>query len=430
LPHEDNNDTGALIYGLAKDLFPINRSITGNGVRKTLARLKDVFPGIVIHEVPSGTKVFDWTIPLEWNVRDAYIECPDGRRIADFKKNNLHLVGYSTPIDRTMPLPELQKYLHSLPGQPSSIPYVTSYYEDRFGFCLTHEEREKLPEGNYRVRVDSELKNGSLTYGEIIIPGENDDEIFWSCDICHPSMANNELSGPCVAVYLAKWAASAPRRFTYRIVFVPETIGSITYLSRNLDVMKKNVAAGFNLSCLGDPGHFSLVRSRYGNTLADRAAESALRFIDPKYNDYSFLYRGSDERQYNAPGADLPVCCLTRTLFGHYPEYHTSGDDMNFITPEALGGSFGLCREIIESLEANRRYRVTVICEPQLSPRGLYPSVSAKNTGWEARSMMNFIAYCDGTNDLFDISGLIGEPIPKLAGMAETLVNAGLLTPN
>jgi aminopeptidase-like protein len=418
---------GGEIYRLAGELFPINRSITGDGVRETLAILKKIFPEIALHEVRSGTKVFDWTIPKEWNVRDAYIECPDGRRIAEFKRNNLHLVGYSAPVDKIMPLAELQERLYSLPDRPSVIPYVTSYYEERFGFCLPHEEREKLTDGDYRVFIDSELKDGALTYGEIIIPGESESEIFWSSYICHPSMANDELSGPCVAVFLAKWIAGERRRFTHRIVFVPETIGAITYLAKNLDAMKKNIVAGFNLACLGDPGHFSYIASRYGSTLADRAAKSALRFLDPEFCCYSFLRRGSDERQYNAPGVDLPVCCLTRTKFGSYPEYHTSEDDMNFITAESLGGSFELCREIAESLEANRKYRVTALCEPQLSPRGLYPSMSARGSAWQARSMMNFIAYCDGRNDLFDISEIIGEPVPKLAGLAKILLDAGLI---
>ncbi|MDR0616719.1 MAG: DUF4910 domain-containing protein [Synergistaceae bacterium] len=420
-------DIGQKIYSLAGKLFPINRSITGNGVRETLALIKEIFPGLMIHEIPSGTEVFDWTVPKEWNVRDAYIECPDGRRIAEFKKNNLHLVGYSVPTDKSMTLEELQAHLHSLPEKPEAIPYVTSYYEERFGFCLAHSERAKLQDGNYRVFIDSELTDGSLAYGEIIIPGESRREIFWSSYICHPSMANNELSGPCLAAYLAKWIAGSPCRFTHRVIFVPETIGAIAYLSRNIEAMKENVTAGFNLSCIGDRGHFSYIASRYGNTLADKAAKSVLRFLDPEYVSYSFLYRGSDERQYNAPGVDLPVCCLTRTKFGRYPEYHTSEDDMNFITPEALGGAFALCREIAESLDANRRYRVKILCEPQMSQRGLYPTMSKRGAAWQTRSMMNFIAYCDGTNDLFDISGIIGEPATRLADYAEVLSDAGLI---
>jgi aminopeptidase-like protein len=428
---QDMENIGQQIYNLAEKLFPINRSITGDGVRETLAAIAGVFPGLVIREVPSGTRVFDWIVPKEWNVKDAWIECPDGRRVAEFKKNNLHLVGYSVPVNKLMTLAELQERLYSLPDQPNAIPYVTSYYEERFGFCMAHGEREKLQEGNYRVFIDSELRDGSLTYGEIIIPGRSEKEIFWSSYICHPSMANNELSGPCIAAYLAKWlsetAGDSVRRFTHRVIFIPETIGAIAYLAKNLDSMKKNVIAGFNLTCLGDPGNFSYIASRYGNTLADKAARSVLRFLDPKYHSYSFLNRGSNERQYNAPGVDLPVCCLARTKFGNYPEYHTSRDDMNFITPDALGGSFGLCREIAESLEANGKYRVKVLCEPQLSRRGLYPTVSERGAGWSARSLTNFIAYCDGTNDLFDIGEIIGEPILKLAQTAKNLLDADLI---
>jgi aminopeptidase-like protein len=421
--------TGYDIYNLAGELFPICRSITGDGTRETLRVLRRVCPAIKIHEVPSGTRAFDWTVPKEWNVRDAYIECPDGERIAEFRKNNLHLMGYSVPVDKTMPLGELQQHLYSLPEQPKAIPYVTSYYEERFGFCIAHEDRERLTRGDYRVFIDSELKNGSLTYGEAIIPGGTEREIFFSAYICHPSMANNELSGPCLAAYLAAWIASLDgRRYTYRIVFIPETIGSIVYLSRNLETMKRRVIAGFNLTCLGDPGNFSVLASRYGDTMADRAAKSVLGDICPDYKTYSILSRGSDERQYCAPGVDLPLCCLMRTKFGIYPEYHTSEDNMDFITPAALDESFGMLRALVEALEANGTYEVKTVCEPQLSPRGLYPSVSDKRSGGTVRTMMNFIAYCDGKNDLFGISEIIGVPVSKLIPLAEKLEGAGVIS--
>jgi aminopeptidase-like protein len=292
---------------------------------------------------------------------------------------------------------------------------------------MSHEERIRLEDGDYRVYVDSELKEGSLTYGEIIIPGETSDEIFFSSYICHPSMANNELSGPCIAAHLARWIASAPRRFTYRIIFIPETIGSITYLSRNLDDMKKNIAAGFNLSCLGDPGHFSYIASRYGDTLADRAATAILGAVDPGYRRYSFLERGSDERQYNAPGVDLPVCCLTRTKFGEYEEYHTSADNMDYITAGALGESFEMCCKLVESLEANKKYKIQCLCEPQLSQRGLYPTISDKNSGGMMRTMMNFLAYCDGRNDLFEISEIIGVPVLELLPLVSKLSGSKII---
>lgn len=418
---------GQAVYALAFQLFPICRSITGNGVRRTLETFKRIVPELEIAEVESGTKVFDWTVPKEWNIKDAYVVCPDGRKICEFRKNNLNVVGYSTPVDKKVGLDELQQHLYSLPAQPRAIPYVTSYYEERYGFCLPHEEREQLAEGEYRVFIDSTLEDGHLTYGEIIIPGETEEEIFFSTYVCHPSMANNELSGPCTAIFLAEWIKRVPRRYTYRIAFVPETIGAVAYLSRNLDVMKKNVVAGFNLSCLGDSGHFSYIKSRYGDTLADRALKSILRYRDPKHRELSFLMRGSDERQYCAPGVDLPLCCVCRTPFGWYREYHTSDDDMDFIAPEALQESFEMLCSLIEALEANRKYRVTVKCEPHLSPRGLYPSVSEKNLNLNVRHMMNFMAYCDGRNDIFGISDITGAPVGALIPFAKKLEDAGLI---
>jgi aminopeptidase-like protein len=427
MPNDSLSRTGRDIYELAKDLFPICRSITGDGVRDTLRGLRTVFDGIKIREVPTGAKVFDWTIPKEWNARDAWIECPDGSRIAEFKKNNLHLVGYSVPADRVMTLDELQKHLYSLPEQPSEIPYITSYYKERFGFCIAHDERVNLKEGIYRAYVDSELKDGFLSYGEIVIPGEREDEIFFSANICHPSMANNELSGPCVEAHLARWISGERRRFTYRLIFVPETIGSIAYLSENLGAMKKNVKAGFNLTCIGDPGNFSLISSRYGDTLADRAAGCILSGRAPGFKKYSFLDRGSDERQYCAPFADLPVCCVTRTRFSEFSEYHTSADNMDFITAEALGGSFGALCDIIEALEANRRYIVRTTCEPQLSRYGLYPSVSEKNSWDKVQDTLNCLAYCDGRNDLFGVSELINVPVSRLIPIIRELEKSGVI---
>ncbi|MDR1944160.1 MAG: DUF4910 domain-containing protein [Synergistaceae bacterium] len=418
---------GQEIYNLARELFPICRSITGDGVRRTLEILGSRCGGVKVYEVPTGTRAFDWVVPKEWVVRDAYIECPDGSRIAEFSRNNLHLMGYSAPVDRRMRLDELQRYLYSLPEQPSVIPYMTSYYEERFGFCVSHEERLRLENGVYRVYVDSALKDGFLSYGEVVIPGESEEEIFFSSYVCHPSMANNELSGPCVAAFLARWIAESPRRFTYRLIFIPETIGSIVYLSRNLDKMKRDIRAGFNLSCLGDRGAFSYISSRYGNTLADKAAKAVLEAFAPGYRSYSFLSRGSDERQYNAPFVDLPVCCLARTIFGGYPEYHTSADNMDYITAESLGKSLELLIKLVESLEANGRYKVQCLCEPHLSSRGLYPTESGKNSGLGPRTMMNFIAYCDGKNDIFDIARIIKTPVLELVPIAARLTSAGLI---
>lgn len=285
---------GEEIYSLVKALFPICRSLTGDGVRRTLAMIQEKIPGMKIYEVPTGTVCYDWVIPKEWNVRDAYIIDPEGNKIVDFKENNLHLVGYSIPVDSLFTLEELQEHLHSLPDQPEAIPYITSYYKAYWGFCLSHHQRQTLKKGNYRVKIDTELKNGSLSYGELIIPGQSSQEIFLSSYICHPSMANNELSGPCLLTYLARWIASlSERRYTYRIIFIPETIGSIMYISKHLDELKENVKAGFIVTCIGDERSYSYLPSRAGDTLSDKAALHALSHIDPNFKRYSYLNRGA-----------------------------------------------------------------------------------------------------------------------------------------
>ena len=341
------------MYELCERLFPICRSITGDGVRKTLQMLVEVYGNeINIHEVPTGTKVFDWTVPKEWNIKEAYIENSKGQRVIDFKNNNLHVVGYSLPVDKFVDLQELKSVVYTQPDQPDAIPYVTSYYKECYGFCMSQNQLDKLPEDTYHIVIDSELKEGSLTYGEIIIPGDTEEEVFLSTYICHPSMANNELSGPVVATFLAKWLnLLVKRRYTYRIIFIPETIGAITYLSKNLQYLKEHVIAGFNLSCVGDNRTFSYVESRYGDTLADKAAKNVLSFYYPDYKTYSFLKRGSDERQYNAPGVDLPVCAICRSKYGEYPEYHTSKDNLELISPEGLLGAYEVYQQCILSLE-------------------------------------------------------------------------------
>jgi aminopeptidase-like protein len=425
------DDCGALVVGqqmyqLLLELFPICRSITGDGVRQTLLILQRHLP-IQIHEVPTGTKVFDWTIPKEWNIRDAFISDEDGNRIVDFKRNNLHVVGYSIPIDCWMSLTELQEHLHSLEGQPDAIPYVVSYYKESWGFCIAHNERLMLKEGRYHVFIDSDLKDGHLTYGECIIPGETEKEVFLSTYVCHPSMANNELSGPVVTAFLGKWIASQPRRYTYRIVFIPETIGAITYLNKHLEVLKNNVAVGFNLSCLGDERAYSYVSSRYGNTLADKVASNVLSFKYRNFIKYTFLDRGSDERQYCSPGVDLPLVTLCRSKFGTYLEYHTSLDNLDIVTPNGLRGSYEFAKDCLEVVERNRKYKVTCYGEPQLGKRGLYPNISTKKSGTSVRTMMDFIAYADGANDLIDISNLIQTSVWELYPIVDRLVAAGLL---
>ncbi|WIW70386.1 DUF4910 domain-containing protein [Anaerosinus gibii] len=423
------NTSGQNMYQLAKLLFPICRSITGDGVRDTLKILKSIYSDIKIYEVPTGTQVFDWCVPKEWNIRDAYIKNSNGEKILDFQKNNLHVVGYSLPINKKVNLTELKEIIYTQPDQPEVIPYITSYYKERYGFCMSENQKNELLEDEYHIYIDSELKNGSLTYGEIIIPGETKKEIFLSTYICHPSMANNELSGPVVAIYLAKWLANLEkRRYTYRIIFIPETIGSITYLSRNLECLKQNVIAGFNLSCVGDNRTFSYVESRYGNTLADKVAKNILKYYYPDYRTYTFLQRGSDERQYNAPGVDLPVCAICRSKYGRYPEYHTSKDDMTLISPEGLQGAYEAYQECIIGLENNYNYKINCLCEPQLGKRGLYPTISQKGGYNEVKAMTDFIAYADGRNDLFDISNIIGVPVKKLIPVVDKLIKNNLIT--
>ncbi len=425
-PIDSSPDIGERIHQLAARLFPICRSLSGNGVRETLAILQEQFP-LRMHEVPTGTQVLDWTVPREWNIRDAYVEDEEGNRVIDFRSNNLHVVGYSVPVDRWVTLAELQEHVYSLEGQPDAIPYVTSYYQERWGFCMAHNKRLQLREGKYRVRVDSDLKDGHLTYGECIIPGREDREVFLSTYICHPSMANNELSGPVVSSFIAQWLLSQPRRYTYRIIFIPETIGAITYLSRHRSHLLEKVVVGFNLSCIGDERAYSYVASRYGNTLADKIASNVLKLRAPDFKKYSFLFRGSDERQYCSPGVDLPLVTLCRSKFGMYPEYHTSLDNLELVTPAGLRGGYEMVRECIEAVENNRTYRMTCYGEPQLGKRGLYPTLSTRTSGASVDTMMNFIAYADGTNDLVDISSIIGTPVGELVPIAARLIEAGLL---
>lgn len=427
---------GQEIYDLAKILFPICRSITGAGVRETLSVLVDYIDSknenrggvkFDICNVPSGTKVFDWTVPKEWVICEAYIEDSAGKHIVDFKENNLHVLGYSTSIDRWVELDELKKYIYTQPEQPDVIPYVTSYYKERYGFCMSENQKNSLKPGQYHMYIDSELMDGNLTYGEVILPGESEKEVLLSTYICHPSMANNECSGPALLAELVRFLASKKRRYTYRCIWIPETIGSITYLSRNLKHLKKYVIAGFNLSCVGDNRDYSIVESRYGDTLADRVLRNVLKYQTDKYSKYSFLQRGSDERQYNAPGVELPVVCFCRSKFGEYIEYHTSADDMKLVTPEGFQGSYEVMTQVIAALEYNRFYKINVLCEPQLGKRGLYPTISQKGSYDSVKAMTDFIAYADGTNDLIEISDRIGVPVKRLIEITEKLEKSDLL---
>lgn len=424
--------TGKEMYDFAGRLFPINRSITGEGVRKTFALINEELrlngaPELNIVEVPSGTAVFDWTVPKEWSIRSGYIENEQGEKIIDFEENFLHILGYSTPVDEWVSLDELKQHIYVQEDLPDAIPYVTSYYKERYGFCMSMNQRDALPEGKYHMFIDSSLFEGSLTYGELILPGKSEKEVLLSTYVCHPNMANNEVSGPVLSTALIKYiAAMKDRKYTYRFVFIPETIGSITYLSRNLAQMKANTIAGFVLSCVGDDRDYSILESRYADTLADRVLTNVLEF-NGKYTRYDFSERGSDERQYNAPGVDLPVVVFCRTKFTKYPEYHTSKDDMTLVSPEGFAGSFRVMTEVIDVLENNAKYRVTVLCEPQLGKRGLYPTISKKGSYDAILSQRDLIAYSDGRNDLIDISERIKVPVRELIPIKDKLVANALL---
>jgi aminopeptidase-like protein len=421
-------DIGKKMYSWAADLFGINRSITGDGVRETLAYFSNLIPAIKIQSIPSGTKVFDWTIPDEWSINSAYIEDEFGKRIVDFNENNLHVVGYSIPVDCLIDLEELKEHIHSIPEQPDAIPYVTSYYSRTWGFCMSDNLKRSLKPGKYKVFIDSKIYPGFLNFGELIIPGETKKEVLISTYICHPSMANNELSGPVVTTALSQWLLTLKKtKYTYRIIFIPETIGSITYLSMNLKYLKKHTVAGFVVTCIGDNLTYSFMPSRRGDTLADRAALHTLKNNVKEFTEYSFLERGSDERQYCSPGVDLPVCSIMRSKYGTYPEYHTSHDDLSFISPEGLKGGFEILKKTIQAIEFNSYYLNLSICEPQLGKRGLYPNTSTKETFYKTRRMMNFLAYADGKIDLIDLANQIDEDIADLYPLVGDLISSKLI---
>jgi len=392
------------MFDLITKLYPINRCLTGKGVRHTLKILKETQSKLKIKSIKSGTKVFDWIIPPEWNVKNSFIITPDGKKICDYKKNNLHVIQYSTAVKKKMNLKNLKKFLHSIPSMPNAIPYLTSYYKKRFGFCISESEKKKLKKGNYKIHIDTTFKKGVLNYGEIYLPGKSKKEIFLSTNICHPSMANNELSGPVVTLFLSKWIGSLKNRnYSYRIIFIPETIGSISYLKFNLEVMKKNIVAGFNIVCVGDEKNYSYIPSRNGDSVADKVALKILRKKKIKFKNFSWLDRGSDERQYCAPGVDLPICSITKSKYGDYKEYHSSLDDLNFISKKGLGESLDLYKEIILEIEKNLYPRVNVTCEPFLSRRGLHLNLARKGIN---NLYQNILSYADGKKSLIEISNL------------------------
>lgn len=418
-----------LLVEWARELWPLNRSLTGDGVRETISYLRKLNPELIEHTARSGEVVFDWEVPQEWKVRDAFIEhLGTGQRFAEFSESNLHLVGYSEPVNTVMELESLKARIFTEPNQADWIPYVTSYYSRTWGFCLPQNVFEMLPDGAYRVVIDSELFDGEMVFADAVLEGKTDREIFFSTYICHPSMANNELSGPVISSALMHYIKKAYPNptWTYRFAFVPETIGSLTYLARNLDHLKGKAVAGFVLSCVGDERAYSHVESRLGNSLADDALRASL-IGKENAKTYSFLQRGSDERQYCAPGIDLPVAGFCRSKYGEYPEYHTSADNFDVVTQEGLEGALSVMCSVIDVFELGLFPRVKVLGEPQLSKRGLYNTFSQKGSYSDVQARMDLIAYSDGHHNLFQIAVKIGVDLGTLVSEVRLLREAGLL---
>lgn len=417
---------GKAIHDLVRALYPLGRSITGDGVRQTLAELGRVAP-LAVHEVPTGTPVLDWEVPHEWNLRSAWIDGPDGRRVVDAAASNLHVVGYSVPVDAELTLAELQGHLHSDPARPDVIPYRTSYYAPAWGFCLSHRQREALPEGRYRVRIDATLAPGSLTYGEVVLPGSGPDEFLVYTHTCHPSLANDNCSGMAVAAFLARWLASEPRRLGYRVVFGPGTIGSITWLARNQAVLPR-LAGGLVVALVGDPGPLVYKRSWTGTSLVDRAAEAFLRSEQPDSQYQDFSPWGYDERQFGSPGFRLPVGRLTRSAEEGYPEYHSSADNLDLVGPGALAGALAALQGIVGLVEANRPLlNLYPHGEPQLGRRGLYRALGGAASPGLQRALLWILSLGDGQHDLIDACRRAGQPVAVVLEAERALRRAGLL---
>ncbi len=416
------------MHELMAELYPLCRSITGDGVRQTLAILRRHIP-LEIHEVPSGTPVFDWTVPKEWNIRDAYIKIARGDRVIDFQKSNLHVVSYSIPIKKKVSLGELRKHLFSLPDRPDWIPYRTSYYNETWGFCLSHRQLEALTEAEYEVCVDASLKDGSLTYGEYVIPGESSDEVLISCHVCHPSLCNDNLSGITVATFLAAQLSQGPKpRYTYRFLFIPGTIGSITWLARN-EARAERIKHGLVITCVGDGGRFTYKKSRRGNAEIDRAVTHVLKYSGAAWTVQEFFPYGYDERQYCSPGFDLPVGCLMRSLHGSFPEYHTSADNLDFVRPEYLEESLARYLDVVEVLEHNRTYvNLNPRCEPQLGKRGLYQAIGGDSEAAKKQlAMLWVLNLSDGRHSLLDIAERAGYDFGTIQSITNTLLRQNLL---
>lgn len=420
------------IYSLAQKLFPICRSLTGNGNRLTLKEIKKVVPELKIYEKKSGSKVFDWVIPKEWNIKDAYILDEKNKKVIDFKKNNLHVVSYSAPVNKRISIQKLKEKLHFNKKLKNAIPYVTSYFREDWGFCLNYKTFKKLTNKFYKIKIDSSLKPGSLTFADILIKGKSKKEILFSTYICHPSMGNNELSGPVLTTYLADIVKKMRnRKYTYRFVFAPENLGAITYIHKNLKKLKKNVVAAFNVTCVGDNKKYSFIPTKNENSLSDKAALHILKYSGKKFTIYPFLeFSGSDERRYNSPGVDIPMCSIMRSKYGSYKEYHTSLDDLKLISPKGFEGSLKLYMDLINLLENNEYYKVKTICEPQLSKRNLYPKLSkwpSPNYKEIVGNLTSILSLADGKNDLIDISNKIDVSYKTTLNIINSLKNKNLV---
>jgi aminopeptidase-like protein len=420
---------GSEMYSLAAELYPTCRSITGEGTRRTLRTIQDRI-GIDIHAVPSGTTVFDWEVPVEWNVDDAYVCDAAGQRLIDFREHNLHVVNYSEPVRATLTFDELRPHLHSLPGQPDLIPYRTSYYNRSWGFCVEHEKLELMPrDGSYEVVIDSRLEAGQLNYGELVLEGISSEEVLFSTHVCHPSLANDNLSGIALQTFLAEAIAGTDHRLTYRFLFVPGTIGAITWLARNERIAQR-VRHGLVVACVGDAGKFNYKRSRRGDADIDRVVEHVLACRAAPYEIRNFSPYGYDERQYCSPGFNLPVGSLTRTPHGEYPEYHTSADNLDLISAESLEESLQVYLEVVSVLESNRRYEsANPKCEPQLGRRGLYGHLGGSATMEEDRmAMLWLLNLSDGEHDLLSVAQRAKLPYRTVERLAAVLVKFGLLS--
>jgi aminopeptidase-like protein len=418
---------GDELHQLVTELYPICRSITGDGVRRTLEVVGRQLE-LQVHEVPTGTQVLDWTVPREWNVRDAWVAGPDGRRVIELADSNLHLMSYSVPIQATVPLAELRQHLFTLPDHPDWVPYRTSYYAERWGFCASQRLVDGLPDGDYQVCVDTTLADGHLTYAEHVVPGRTEEEVLVSCHVCHPSLANDNLSGIAVATRLARMLGRSRPRYTYRFLFIPGTIGSITWLARNEDRVGR-IKHGLVLACVGDPGGFTYKRSRRGDAEIDRAVAHVLGRSGRVHRVVDFSPYGYDERQFCSPGFDLPVGCLSRTPYAAYPEYHTSADDLDLVRPEHLQDSLEVCWEVVQTLEANRRYlNLSPKGEPQLGRRGLYGSIGGRSDAEERQMAMLWVLnLSDGDHTLLDVADRAQLPFTVVADAARDLERAGLL---